>query len=189
MASRPILGSTGMHAETSLRFVPLVRLGSMRFGVAPNWLPAQAIGLLGFGAFAYATVAGQLGQSLGVAGSLRVALVLLAALDLSVLAHEAGHAVAAMLAGVTVRAVVLTPYGGATIRSTCQSTTVARWTAAGGPLGNLLAASVCGLLLAAVEPHSATGCTLLITGAFQVLNAVTNLVPIACLDGARIFSR
>lgn len=178
-----------MHAETSLRFVPLMRLGSTHFGVAPSWLPSQAIGLLGFGAFAYATVAGRLGESLGVVGSLRVALVLLVALDLTVLVHEAGHAIAARLAGVTVRAVVLMPYGGATIRSTCQSAMVARWTAACGPLANLLAAVVCGLLLLAIEPHTLVGCVLLIVGAFQALSAVTNLVPIACLDGARVFSR
>ncbi len=177
-----------MHAETSLRFVPLVRLGSTSFGVAPSWLPMQAIGLVGFGAFAYATVAGHLGQSLGLIGSLRVALVLLAALDLTVLAHEIGHVIAARLAGLSVRAVVLMPYGGATIRSSSQSATVARWTAAGGPLANLLAASVCGLLFLMVDPHSAAGGGLVIAGAFQAISAVTNLVPIAHLDGARIFS-
>jgi Zn-dependent protease len=178
-----------MHAETSLRFVPLARIGATRFGVAPAWLPAQAIGLLGFGLLAYCTVAGQLGQSLGVIDSARVALVLMAALDLTVLVHELGHATTATLAGLSVRAVVLMPYGGATIRAKCHSASTTRWTAAGGPLANLLAAVLCGLLLLAFEPHTFVGCVLLIGGAFQAISAVTNLVPFACLDGARIFNR
>jgi Zn-dependent protease len=177
-----------MHAETSLRFVPLARIGATRFGIAPAWLPAQAVGLLGFGVLAYCSVAGQLGESLGLIGSARVALVLMAALDLTVLVHELGHAAAAMMAGIAVRAVVLMPYGGATIRSTSPSVSKARWTAAGGPLANVLAAIVCGLLSLAIEPHSFVGCALLIGGAFQALSAVTNLVPVACLDGARILA-
>jgi Zn-dependent protease len=177
-----------VHDEKSLRFVPLARIGATRFGVAPSWLPAQAIGLLGFGVLAYCTVAGHLGESLGLIGSARVALVLMAALDVTVLVHELGHAAAASMAGIAVRAVVLMPYGGATIRSTCPSVNKARWTAAGGPLANLLAAMLCGLLVLTFEPHTFVGCVLLIGGAFQALSAVTNLVPIARLDGARIFA-
>src|SRR5579864_3988831 len=149
---------------SSLRYLPLGRLGTLRFGVSSSWLPAQAIGLVGFGVLASATVAGHLGQPLDLIGSLRVALVLLLAVDLTVLVHEAGHALVAAACGVTVRAVVLMAYGGATIREATADTTVARWTAAGGPLANIAAAGVCLALLAAMDPHSALACVLMIAG-------------------------
>jgi Zn-dependent protease len=177
-----------MQSEASLSFLPLARVGDIRFGIAPGWFAAQAVGLIAFGVLAYAIVAGHLDQGPDAIEALRVALILLVALDLTVLVHEAGHAIAASAAGVSVRAVVLMAWGGATIREATPGPGVARWTAAGGPLANVLAGGLFLITTTPLDPRSAVACTLLIAGAFQVINAVANLLPVACLDGAHIFA-
>src|SRR4051812_14387524 len=69
-----------MATEAGLRFLPLARLGRTKLGVAPAFVPFQILWLLAFGLLAYFTVAGHLGKSLSIAGSVWVGLVLLLAL-------------------------------------------------------------------------------------------------------------
>lgn len=173
--------------EGGVAFLPLARLGAMHVGVAPGWLAGQLVGLVAFSALAYASVARQLGTSLSPQQCLWVGAVLLGALNLTVLIHEAGHVLAAAASGVRVQAVVLVAYGGATIREVSQWRNVDRWTAAGGPLANLAAAALGGALLFSIPAESALAPVLMIASAFQALSALVNLAPLPRCDGSRIF--
>src|SRR5437588_4552277 len=106
-----------------------VRLGGIDVGVTRSWLVAQAVGVLGLSLPAYSTVLGHLGLRLTPVSCLWVGLVLLGALNATVLVHEAGHTVAARIFGIRVQAVVLLAYGGATIRDTSPGGAIDRWTA------------------------------------------------------------
>jgi|SRR5579859_1300856 len=164
-----------------------VRLGNFQLGVTRTWFVAQALCVLGFSVLAYWTVLGHLGARLTPLSSLWVGLVLLVALDLTIVVHEAGHAVAAMLAGVRVRAVLFVAYGGATIREASPDRRVDRWTAAAGPLANFAAAGACALVLACLPSDGGLSATVMVAAALQAVNGLVNLAPLARCDGARIF--
>jgi hypothetical protein len=113
---------------------------------------------------------------------------LLVVLNLTVLVHEGGHALAAMVTGLPVRAVILVAYGGATIREPSASSRVDRWTAAGGPLANLGAAGLAWIGMSYTPAGSPLASVLLLSCIFQALNGAVNLLPIGRCDGSRIFS-
>src|SRR5690348_4590796 len=131
-----------MHTEAQLRFVRLGRVGATSFGVAPDWAVGQVGGVLAFSALVYASIAPQLGFALEPWAVLATGVLLMTALNLTVLVHELGHAFVAYLAGARVKAVVLMPLGGATVRGAIGSDGQARLTAAAGPLANLVAAGM-----------------------------------------------
>jgi Zn-dependent protease len=175
-----------MQGEPQLRFRRVVQVGTTSLGLAPGWLAGQALGLAAFSAMVYATVAGQLGVAVSPLPALAVGLVLLGALDLTLLVHEAGHALAARFAGAPVRAIVLMAYGGATIRGKLASGLANRLIAAAGPLANLTLAAICGLLLLAIGPVHPIADVLIVAGGFQAITAALNLLPFGHLDGSRI---
>jgi Zn-dependent protease len=111
----------------------------------------------------------------------------LLAVLLTSLGHELGHAVAARLAGLPVRAVVLGPGGGATIRGSSERGYADVLTAAAGPLANL----ILGITSAwAVTLFPESGYVVNLLGqlaVLQLLTAATNMLPVGQFDGARIF--
>jgi Zn-dependent protease len=145
------------------------------------------MGLGVFTTIVYATVAGHLGTLLSPMPALGVAVLLMLALDLTVVVHEAGHALAAHFAGIRVTAIVLMTYGAATVREAGHSENTNSLIAAAGPLANLAAGGLCAALLLATQ--GSYGDALLVAGAFQAITALTNLVPVGKLDGARVFAR
>jgi Zn-dependent protease len=174
------------HAATP-SFARIAQLGGISFGIAPGWLVGQLLGLTLFTAIVYASVAGHLGTLLSPLPAVAVGLLLMLALDLTVLVHEAGHAVAAHVAGIRVKAIVLMTYGAATVREAGHSENANSAIAAAGPLANLAAGGLCAALVLATQ--GSYGDVLLVVGAFQAITALTNLVPLGKLDGARVFAR
>jgi Zn-dependent protease len=105
---------------------------------------------------------------------------------LTSLAHELGHVLASRLAGLSVRAVVLAPQGGVTIRSGSDEPAVNFLTALAGPVANALLGMTCVWLAVAVQPEGPMANFILELAALQLLTAAVNLVPLGRLDGTRI---
>jgi Zn-dependent protease len=170
-----------------MRILALARVGQTTLGIAPDWVLGQLLGVVAFGGAMYAAVTPQVRSELSPAMFLATGVLLMLALNLTVLVHEAGHALVAHASGARVQAVVLMWLGGATVRGAIDSEPLARATAAAGPLANLLAVLVFIVLLVVLNPDRPLADVLLANAAFQALNGLTNLVPFGKLDGARIF--
>ncbi|MGE7688024.1 stage IV sporulation protein FB [Lysinibacillus sp. NPDC097214] len=98
----------------------------------------------------------------------------------SLLWHEAGHMLMAMLCGVNVKSCIITPYGGEIEfeNPAVVPATSLLWIALGGPIATLL-----GIGLAFFMPELLA--TKLIN--VQLVLLVINVLPIIPLDGGRIF--
>jgi Zn-dependent protease len=107
---------------------------------------------------------------------------------LTSLSHELGHAIAGHLAGLPVRAIVLGPGGGVTIRARSEHPHVNLLTAMAGPLANLLLAALCGWATTSVVADTLVAGFLAQVGLLQLVTSATNLLPIGPFDGARILA-
>lgn len=98
----------------------------------------------------------------------------------SLLWHEAGHLLMAMLCGVSVKSCVITPYGGEIEfeNPAAVPATSLLWIALGGPIATIL-----GIGLAFFMPELLA--TKLIN--VQLVLLAINVIPIIPLDGGRIF--
>ncbi|MDM5249498.1 MULTISPECIES: site-2 protease family protein [unclassified Lysinibacillus] len=98
----------------------------------------------------------------------------------SLLWHEAGHLLAAMLCGVKVKSCVITPYGGEIEfeNPTVVSATSLLWIALGGPIATIL-----GIGLAFFMPELLASKLIHV----QLVLLAINVLPIIPLDGGRIF--
>ncbi|MFI0899109.1 site-2 protease family protein [Streptomyces sp. NPDC020983] len=135
-------------------------------GVLPDWAPGHSAAAYGLWA---------------VAGALL--------LTLSLLAHEAAHALAARRAGVDVQDVTVFALGGVTRMGTATRARTAGLIAAVGPLTSALLGGI--FLAAAVgagaAPHGLLPAAVLAwSGWANLLLAAFNLLPAAPLDGGRI---
>jgi Zn-dependent protease len=113
---------------------------------------------------------------------------LVAAIIFTSLGHELGHVVASRLAGLPVRAVVLAPQGGMTIRMGSETPLVNVLTALAGPLANALFGFSCISILIAVGPDAPSSQFLIELAALQLLTALANLLPWGPMDGQRILA-
>jgi Zn-dependent protease len=168
-----------------IRFLPIVRVRGTFVGLDARWL-----GRRGLVALVVVAVL-SFGGSTGAPGSgpwrqVVVGLSTLIALLLTSLAHELGHACAGRLAGLQVRAVVLAPEGGLTIRSSSNRPDVDLRTAIAGPLANAVFASLAAGLALYSTPESFAIQYLSQLGSLQLLTGLLNLLPVGPLDGAKI---
>src|SRR5262249_34869947 len=99
-----------------------------------------------------------------------------------------GHVAASRLAGVHVKAVVLAPHGGATIRASAQTPPVDFLTALAGPLANALAGAAGLALLLSGAGDAGSAPVLIELGALQLITAAVNLVPRGPMDGQRMLA-
>lgn len=108
----------------------------------------------------------------------------------SVLAHEMGHALAAIRSGVPVSGVSLWFMGGVARLERLAPTPGAEFAiAAAGPAANVVLAAFAGLLyLATASAWPLMGIMATWFGIMNLVLALTNLVPAAPLDGGRILS-
>lgn len=171
-----------------LRPVRLARVAGVPVLLSPSWLLVAALVTLLFAP----TAASATGLGQGVPAYL-VALVLAVLLAVSVLAHEAAHAVAARAFGLRVDRVVVDLWGGHTSLGRPQSPGASAVVSVVGPLVNVLLAVVAEgarrQLPATLEPGSTVAVVaflLLGTAVMNGLVGVFNLVPGLPLDGGRV---
>jgi Zn-dependent protease len=92
------------------------------------------------------------------------------------------------MAGLAIRAIVLAPEGGVTIRSSSDHAHINFRTALAGPMANAVFATACAALALFAVPDSFASGWLTQVGLLQLLTAVANLVPVGPLDGAKILA-
>jgi Zn-dependent protease len=175
-----------MHTLHGIRFLSVVRVDGMQLGLDARWLDARGVGVLVL--LMLAPMTGQLGQD--VTSSLWVrlfsAVLILPAILLTSLGHELGHVLASRLAGLSVRAVVLAPQGGVTIRAGSAVPAVNFLTALAGPVANAVIGAMCIWLGVVLQPDGPLGTFIVELAALQLLTAAANLVPFGAMDGHRM---
>jgi Zn-dependent protease len=177
-----------MQTLHGIRFRPVVRIDGMQLGFDARWLGARGLGLMVL--LTLATVAGQLSQEASSPVWVRMfeACLIVPAMVLTSLGHELGHVVASRLAGLSVRAVVLAPQGGVTIRAGSDEPAVNFLTALAGPVANALLGVLCLWLAVAVQLEAPMTTLVVELAAIQLLAAGANLVPLGALDGQRMLT-
>jgi Zn-dependent protease len=175
-----------METVHGIRFLPVARVQGMLFGLDARWLGKRGVGLTLL--VALATPGGPLSQESPLPLWLRILIGLSSMLSVAVtsLGHELGHALAGRLAGLSVRAIVVGPDGGATIRATSDHAHINFRTALAGPMANAVFASLCAALALAFVPDSFASGWLTNLGLLQLCTGVANLLPFGPMDGANI---
>ena len=175
-----------MQTVDGIRFWRVAHLDGTTFGLDQRWFGRS--GLLIAVLLVLATPSGLLSRdgSLPFWLKLGSSLTSIVGLMLTSLGHELGHAVAGRLAGLEVRAIVLGPQGGLTIRASSDEPLVNVCTALAGPLANALVASICVTL--AWHADGVLAGALIQLGAIQLITSMINLLPIGRLDGAHVLA-
>jgi Zn-dependent protease len=160
----------------------------MQLGLDARWLGIRGLGL--FGLMTLATLIGQLGQDSVSPLWLRLstACLIVPAIVLTSLGHELGHVLASRLAGLSVRAVVLAPQGGVTIRAGSNQPAINFLTALAGPVANAILGLLCVWLAVVLQPDGLLSTFLVELAGVQLLTAVANLVPLGPMDGQRMLA-
>lgn len=172
-----------MQSLHGVRFLPIARIDDTLLGLDARWLHAR-----GWGVMLLLVVAAAMTAAGPLWARLLMGLSVIAAVILTSLGHELGHVVASRLAGLPVRAVVLAPQGGVTIRVGSDAPVVNVLTALAGPLANAMLGAACISILLAVGPESPSSQFLMELAALQMLTALANLVPWGPMDGRRILA-
>ena len=145
-----------METLHGVRFLPVARIQGTLLGLDVRWIGARGLGLTLL--LALATPAGPLSQDSTVPLWVRIAVGLssVLAVVLTSLGHELGHghALAGKIAGLSVRAIVLAPEGGVTIRTTSEQPHVNFRTALAGPMANALFGTAFVALAVSIAPGS-----------------------------------
>jgi len=171
-----------------VRFLPVASVRGTLVGFEASWLSRR--GLLLSLLLVLASPAGPLSHDTPLPLPLRLGLGLgsVVAVLLTSLGHELGHALAGRLAGLPVRAIVLGPGGGITIRGHAEHAHVDLLTAIAGPLANLILAAVCGWATMHLAANTLVASWLVQVGLLQLLTSTANLLPFGPFDGARILA-
>ena len=175
-----------MQTLHGIRFLTVVRIDGMQLGLDARWFDVRGLGMMVL--LTLATMAGQLGQDSvsPLWARLLMACLIVPAVVLTSLGHELGHVVASRLAGLPVRAVVLAPQGGVTIRAASNVPAVDFLTALAGPAANALLGIICVWLAVTLRLESPLTTLIVELAALHLLSAAANLVPVGALDGQRM---
>jgi Zn-dependent protease len=175
-----------MQTLHGIRFLSVARIDGTQLGLDARWLDVRGLGLMVL--LTLATMAGQLGQDLASPLWLRLATacMIVPAILLTSLGHELGHVLASRLAGLSVRAVVLAPQGGMTIRAGSDEPAVNFLTALAGPVANAILGVICIWPVLGLQLDGALNTFLVELAALQLLTAAANLIPIGPMDGHRM---
>jgi Zn-dependent protease len=185
-AEKGTADSSYMQTVHGIRFMPVARIRGTLLGLDARWLGKR--GLVLTLVLALATPGGPLSSDSPVWLRLLIGLSSVLAVAITSLGHELGHALAGMMAGLNVRAIVLAPEGGVTIRSTSEHAHVNFRTALAGPMANAVFGTAFAALALVVVPDSFASGWLTQVGLLQLLAAVANLLPFGPMDGANIVS-
>jgi Zn-dependent protease len=172
-----------MQTVHGITFMPILRVQGTLLGLDARWLGLR--GLVIVALMLVAAPAGS-GGSLPAWAQALLGVAMLLALVFTTLGHELGHVLAGRLAGLRVRAVVLAPEGGVTIRATSDRPHVNFRTALAGPLASAVCAVLCAALAWGLSPDSFASGFLTQIGLLQLLTAMANLLPFGPMDGSRI---
>jgi len=181
-----------MHTLQGIRFLSVGRIDGTHLGLDARWFGARTLALMLV--LTSAPLVGQFLQGQGQDSAtpfwarLCLAGLIVPAIVLTSLAHELGHALASRLAGLAVRAIVLAPHGGVTIRAGSDQPLVNFLTALAGPLANALVGTLCLWLVVACQPADALTTFVIELAALQLLTAGANLLPIGPMDGQRMLA-
>jgi Zn-dependent protease len=177
-----------MHTLHGIRFMPVARIDGILLGLDARWLGVRGLGLMLL--LTLATPAGPLSQDSSVPTWVRILVGLssVAAVALTSLGHELGHALAGRLSGLRVRAIVLAPEGGVTIRASSEHPHVNFRTALAGPMANALFAAGFAALAFQITPDTFLAGFLTNVGLLQLATAMANLVPFGPMDGSHILT-
>jgi Zn-dependent protease len=177
-----------MQTAHGIRYLPVLHLHGTHLGFDARWLGARGLGLMLL--LTLLTPSGPFSADATVPFWVRCAVGLSSILAVVVtsLGHELGHALAGRLAGLKVRAIVLAPEGGVTIRATSDRPHVNFRTALAGPLANAVFATACAMLALYLVPEGFLSGYLTQIGALQLLTAIANLLPFGPMDGSNILA-
>jgi Zn-dependent protease len=175
-----------MQTIHGIRFLPVMRIDGMQLGLDARWLGLRGLSLMVL--LTLANMASQLGQDLGSPLWVRLctASLIVPAIVLTSMGHELGHVIASRLAGLSVRAVVLAPQGGMTIRTSSEEPAVNFLTALAGPTANAAQGMVCIWLALVLELDGPLLTFVVELAALQLLTAAANIVPFGPMDGRRM---
>jgi Zn-dependent protease len=167
-----------------VRFKPIATVGGTLLGVDARWLSLRGWGpIVAVGLLAIATAPGEFSLARCAAGASMVAAVILTSL-----VHESGHALASRIAGLRVQALVIAPQGGVTIHMLSRVRLVNILTSLAGPFANAATGAGCALLMLRIGPDGPLSRLLLEFLVIQFLAAGINLLPFGAMDGGRIFA-
>lgn len=186
MCRKVTADSSYMQTLHGIRFVPVIRVQGTLLGLDARWLGTR--GLVLMLALTLATPGGPLSSDYPVWLRLLIGLSSVVAVAVTSLGHELGHALAGRMSGLKVRAIVLAPEGGVTIRSTSEHAHVNFRTALAGPMANAIFATACAALALVAVPDSFASGWLTQVGLLQLFTAIANLLPVGPMDGANIVS-
>jgi len=175
-----------MQTLHGIRFLSVARVDGMQLGLDARWLDARGLGLLVL--LMLATMTSQLGQDAGspLWMQLCTAALIVPAIMLTSLGHELGHVLASRLAGLSVRAVVIAPQGGVTIRAGSDAPAVNFFTALAGPVANAVLGMTCVWLVVVLPLEGPLNTFFIELAALQLLTAAANLLPLGAMDGHRM---
>jgi len=175
-----------MHTLHGIRFLSVARIDGIQLGLDARWVDVRGLGVLVM--LMLATVVGQLGQDVNSTLWVRLisAVLIVPAILLTSLGHELGHVLASRLAGLSVRAVVLAPQGGVTIRAGSDEPAVNFLTALAGPVANAVIGVMCIWLGLVLQLEGPLQTFIVELAALQLLTAAANLLPIGAMDGQRM---
>jgi Zn-dependent protease len=176
-----------MQTAHGIRYLTVLHLHGIHLGFDARWLGARGLGLM---LLTLLTPAGPLNTDATIPLWVRVTVGFSSVLAVIVtsLGHELGHALAGRLAGLNVRAIVLAPEGGVTIRASSDRPHVNFRTALAGPLANAVFATASAGLALYFVPEGFLSRYLTQIGALQLLTAVANLLPLGPMDGSNILA-
>ena len=177
-----------MQTLQGIRFLPLARVDGTWFGLDARWFGLRGLGLLLL--LVLASPAGPLSSAEAIPWWARagIGLATVAALVLTTLGHELGHAIVGRLSGIAVRAVVVAPQGGMTIRGACDQPALDFRTALAGPFANAILGTLCLCLAVSVGSDNLMRSVFIYAAALQLITAIANLLPYGPMDGQRILA-
>src|SRR5260370_15899083 len=174
-----------MQTVHGIRFLSVARVAGMQLGLDARWLDVRGLGLLVL--LMLATMVSQnVATPLWV--RLSAAAFIVPAILLTSLGVELGDVLASRLAGLSVRAVVLAPQGGVTIRAGSDTPAVNFFTAVAGPLANAILGVMCIWLAVVLQVEGPLNTFVVELAALQLLTAAANLLPLGAMDGRRMLT-
>lgn len=169
-------------------FVPLTHIGDTLLALDTRWFEGGSWAVLAIVACAAVFATGVTAPESplwmrALAGPIFVLAVLLTSVG-----HELGHAAATRLQGLPVRAIVVSPQGGVTIRGAGHTPHTDLIAALGGPAANALLGLACVIPLLTLHPAGFVQQIAIQLALLQLGTSVINLLPWGPLDGRRILA-